>query len=68
MDQRHNYGLDWYEQKRVNQTITFTKHPIDPFQSQYHTMEWGDIDQDGEKELITRKRYRTPQRERPRRH
>ncbi len=56
--QGHNYGLDWYEQKRVNQTITFTRHAIDPFQSQYHTMEWVDIDQDGENELITGKRYR----------
>lgn len=34
------------------------KHPIDPFQSQYHTMAWVDIDNDGENELITGKRFR----------
>ncbi|WP_460944699.1 FG-GAP repeat domain-containing protein [Spirosoma daeguense] len=56
--QAHKYGLDWYEQKREGQQITFKKHPIDPFQSQYHSMEWVDIDQDGEQELITGKRYR----------
>jgi hypothetical protein len=54
----HGYGLDWYEQKREGDTIQFTKHPIDPFQSQYHTMEWVDIDNDGEMELVTGKRYR----------
>lgn len=57
--QAHGYGLDWYEQtidqsgKRI-----WIKHPIDPFNSQYHTMQWADIDGDGKKELITGKRYR----------
>lgn len=56
--QGHSYGLDWYEQKKEGKTIKFIKHPIDPFQSQYHTMAWVDIDNDGKKELITGKRYR----------
>jgi hypothetical protein len=56
--QAHNYGLDWYEQKNTGVGIEFIKHPIDPFQSQYHSMEWSDIDNDGQKELITGKRYR----------
>lgn len=56
--QGHNYGLDWYEQKNIGSGNEFIKHPIDPFQSQYHTMEWSDIDNDGQKELITGKRYR----------
>lgn len=56
--QGHSYGLDWYEQKREGTDIEFVKHPIDPFQSQYHTMEWVDIDNDGEMELVTGKRYR----------
>lgn len=56
--QGHNYGLDWYEQKRDGKMIKFIKHSIDPFQSQYHTMEWADIDNDGQMELITGKRYR----------
>ena len=56
--QAHNYGLDWYQQKREGNTITFIKHAIDPFNSQYHTMEWVDIDNDGEMELVTGHRYR----------
>lgn len=56
--QGHTYGLDWYEQKRNGKSISFVKHAIDPFQSQYHTMAWVDIDNDGENELITGKRFR----------
>ena len=56
--QGHDYGLNWYEQVRNGDSIEFVKHPIDPFQSQYHTMEWVDIDNDGEMELVTGKRYR----------
>ena len=54
----HSYGLDWYEQRKDGGISKFIKHPIDPFHSQYHTMEWADIDNDGKKELITGKRYR----------
>ena len=57
--QGHGYGLDWYEQQKDAQgKRTWKKHAIDPFNSQYHTMEWEDIDGDGEPELITGKRYR----------
>ena len=57
--QAHGYGLDWYEQKIDHQgKRNWIKHPIDPFESQYHTMEWADIDNDGQNELITGKRYR----------
>ena len=57
--QAHNYGLDWYEQKTDQAGKRhWIKHPIDPFNSQYHTMEWADIDNDGQNELITGKRYR----------
>jgi hypothetical protein len=56
--QGHDYGLNWYEQEKNGAVITFKKHAIDPFQSQYHTMEWVDIDNDGEMELVTGKRYR----------
>jgi len=56
--QGHRYGLDWYRQERDNGRISFTKHPIDPFQSQYHSLEWVDIDNDGTPELVTGKRYR----------
>ncbi len=55
--QGHDYGLDWYEQRNEG-TTKWIKHQIDPFNSQYHTMLWEDIDQDGQNELITGKRYR----------
>lgn len=55
--QGHDYGLDWYRQE-LGKASHWTKHPIDPFNSQYHSMEWEDIDNDGKKELITGKRYR----------
>ncbi len=56
--QGHSFGLDWYEQKKAGNKLKFIKHPIDPFQSQYHTMAWVDLDQDGQAELVTGKRYR----------
>ncbi|WP_251805583.1 FG-GAP-like repeat-containing protein [Arenibacter sp. H213] len=58
--QGHGYGLHWYEQlpaKKKGKT-EWLKHPIDPYNSQYHSMEWIDIDLDGENELVTGKRYR----------
>ena len=34
------------------------KHPIYPFNSQFHILEWIDLDGDGNNELVTGKRYR----------
>jgi hypothetical protein len=56
--QGHGYGLDWYEQQKTNGTTTWRKHPIDPFNAQYHELQWVDIDNDGENELVTGKRLR----------
>jgi len=57
--QSHHYGLDWWEQKRdAGGKRTWIKHPIDPFNSQYHDLAWADIDGDGKPELITGKRFR----------
>ena len=57
--QGHAYGLDWWEQgKDASGKRTWTKHEIDPERSQYHDMQLADIDNDGEPELITGKRYR----------
>ena len=56
--QAHGFGLFWLEQKKEGGNISFIKHEIDPFQSQYHTMEWVDIDNDGQNELVTGKRHR----------
>ena len=56
--QSHAYGLDWWEQGRDGDKITWKKHSIDPHNSQYHDLQWADIDGDGQCELITGKRYR----------
>lgn len=57
--QSHRYGLDWWEQKVDSSgNRTWTKHPIDPYCSQYHFLHWVDIDGDDECEIVTGKRYR----------
>ena len=57
--QGHDYGLDWWQQGRDGQgRRTWTRHPIDPCNSQYHDMHWVDLDGDGRCELVTGKRYR----------
>jgi len=55
----HDYGLFWYEQKiSVDGKRTWEKHIIDEYRSQYHDIQLHDIDNDGELELVTGKRYR----------
>jgi hypothetical protein len=55
----HDYGLDWYEQTRgPHGAASWLRHPIDPFNSQYHALAWADLDNDGTPELVTGKRYR----------
>ena len=57
--QAHGYGLDYYKpQKDAGGKREWTKHPIDPYFSQYHDMQWIDIDGDGRCELVTGNRYR----------
>lgn len=56
--QAHGYGLDWWQQTLDGGKRKWIKHPIDPFNSQYHDMWWVDIDGDGQCELVTGKRYR----------
>jgi len=55
--QAHGYGLDYYTVKNENGKRVWTKHPIDPYFSQYHEMLWVDIDGDGKCELVTGNRY-----------
>ena len=60
--QAHAYGLAWWEQgKDGSGNRTWTKHDIDTERSQYHDLRLVDIDNDGELELITGKRYRAHQ-------
>ena len=54
----HDYGLDWWEQQRSAGSRRWLRHPIDPFNAQYHDLMWIDIDGDGTRELVTGKRYR----------
>ncbi len=57
--QGHGYGLHWYEQKQEGGELPkWVKHPIDPNNSQFHTMVWTDLDGDAANELISGKRYR----------
>ena len=54
----HTYALDWWEQVVSGGKRTWVRHPIDPYNSQYHDLKWIDIDGDGQPELLTGKRYR----------
>lgn len=57
--QGHDYGLTWYEQSTDESgQRSWIAHPIDPYNSQFHTMAWVDITGDGQPELITGKRFR----------
>jgi hypothetical protein len=58
----HDYGLFWWEQQKDGGgNRTWIKHDIDLHRSQYHDLQLVDIDNDGEVELITGKRYRAHQ-------
>lgn len=54
----HNYGLSWYEQQPAGNATRFVKHDIDMKNSQFHALAYADLDGDGNKELVTGKRYR----------
>ncbi|QEF99849.1 FG-GAP repeat protein [Stieleria maiorica] len=56
----HDYGLSWWEQTDPDKEtgkLSFTVHEIDSSYSQPHTLAWVDLDGDGNKDLITGKRY-----------
>jgi hypothetical protein len=58
----HDYGLFWYEQQvGAEGKRNWIKHVIDPDRSQYHDLVLVDIDNDGQVELLTGKRYRAHQ-------
>ncbi|MGQ9455849.1 MAG: FG-GAP repeat domain-containing protein [Armatimonadota bacterium] len=56
--QAHGYGLDYYTQKLENGRRIWTRHPIDPYFSQYHEIIYIDLDGDEEKEIVTGNRFR----------
>lgn len=55
----HSYGLYWHEQldRQQDGGTAWRQHLIDKKFSQGHTMAWDDVDNDGQPELITGKRY-----------
>ncbi len=55
----HNYGVYWMEQQEPQKdgSTTWRIHEIDKKFSQGHAVAWADIDNDGQSELITGKRY-----------
>jgi len=53
----HNYGLYWMEQKTANGQRAWEKYLIDDSWSQPHFMLMADLDNDGQDELVTGKRY-----------
>ena len=56
----HGYGLSWWEQlPGADGTRAWKEHAIDPLSSQYHDLQWVDIDGDGHGELVTGKRFRS---------
>ena len=54
----HAYGIFWYQQGHDGDEITWTRHTIDDTWSQAHSLELADIDGDGDKDLVTGKRYK----------
>lgn len=58
--QGHGYGLSyWTQALQPDGSRIWTSHPIDPFSSQFHDLQWVDIDGDGQCELVTGKRFRS---------
>lgn len=54
----HKYGVYWLEQQQDDTgNRTWTKHEIDTSWSQAHVVLLGDLDGDGQQELVTGKRY-----------
>jgi len=57
--QGHGYGLHWWEQGTdAEGKRTWTQHLIEDDLSQLHDMMLADLDNDGQDEMITGKRYR----------
>ena len=55
----HSYGLYWNQQLKPQSdgTTVWRQHLIDKKFSQGHSLAWDDVDNDGQPELITGKRY-----------
>jgi len=54
----HKYGIFWYEQSRDGEQRTWKQHTIDDTWSQAHALTLADLDEDGDLDLVTGKRYK----------
>lgn len=54
----HKYGIFWYEQVIKGSERSWTQHVIDQGWSQAHSLTLADLDEDGDLDLVTGKRFR----------
>lgn len=55
----HGYGIFWEQQKLpASDGTNWRHHTIDRQYSQLHTMTWADLDNDGQREVVTGRRLR----------
>jgi sugar lactone lactonase YvrE len=53
----HAHGVWWFENVGGNKSPQFKAHEIDSSNSQTHAMEFADVDGDGQRDIITGKRF-----------
>ena len=54
----HRYGIFWYEQSMKKGRRTWKRHLIDDSWSQPHSLVLADLNEDGDRDLVTGKRYK----------